>query len=191
MKIDARKAQIATIAALFAAPVAVAWFLFHRQAPGGDVPGAHGVLATPPVALGEMALPPGGDAGEEAQLAGRWSLVYLHRGACGQVCEEALIRMRQVRLALGKDAGRVQRVFVPLDFEADSSRLARAFPGMAVAPESAPGRSELVERAGARQPGEVLLVDPLGNLVLSYPANIDAGGLFRDLKHLLKLSKIG
>ena len=36
-----------------------------------------------------------------------------------------------------------------------------------------------------------MLVDPLGNLVLSYPPGLDPDGLFRDAKHLLRLSKIG
>ena len=194
MKVNAKQAQIAAIAALFAAPVAVAWLMFAGQSGGGGVPGAQGVLADPPVPLGNMELPAGGDAGTEAQLEGRWSLLYLHQGACGPVCEEALTRMRQVRLALGKDADRLQRVFVPLAPSAlgkDERNLARAFPGMAIVPDGAPGRSDVLGNIGQRLPGEVLLVDPLGNLVLSYPPEASAGGLFRDAKHLLKLSKIG
>ena len=191
MKINAKQAQIAAIAALFMAPVVVAWFMFSGQSGEGYVPGAHGILAEPPVPLGDMELPAGGDAGTQAQLAGRWSLLYLHRGACGPVCEEALIRMRQVRLALGKDASRLQRVFVPLNSGDEARSLAQAFPGMAIVPAGAQGRSALLERIGPHQPGEVLLVDPLGNLVLSYPPQADADGLFRDTRHLLKLSKIG
>ena len=191
MKINTKKAQIAAIATIFVAPVAVAWFMFFGQSGTAYVPGAHGVLAEPPVALGALDLPPGGDAGEDAQLEGRWSLLYLQRGACGPACEEALIRMRQVRLALGKDAGRLQRVYVPLGGDTDVESLAQAFPGMAIVPRDTPGLSRLLERAGAREPGELLLVDPLGNLVLSYPAQASADGLFRDARHLLKLSKIG
>ncbi|MCY4156437.1 MAG: SCO family protein [Gammaproteobacteria bacterium] len=191
MKINPKQAQIAAIAALFAAPVAVAWLMFAGQSGGGYIAGAHGVLADPPVPLGNMELPAGGDAGTEARLAGRWSLLYLHQGACGQACEGALARMRQVRLALGKDAGRLQRVFVPLDPGNDNRGLMRDFPGMAIVPDGAPGRAAVLRNIGQRQPGEVLLVDPLGNLVLSYPPEANADGLFRDAKHLLKLSKIG
>lgn len=191
MKVNARQAQIAAIAALFVAPVVAAWFMFSGQSGSGYVPGTHGVLADPPVPLGDMELPAGGDAGTEARLTGRWSLLYVHQGACGQACEETLIRMRQVRLALGKDAGRLQRVFLPLDPVNDGRGLARDFPGMAIVPGGAPGRSALLERIGSRRPGEVLLADPLGNLVLSYPPEADADGLFRDARHLLKLSKIG
>ena len=67
----------------------------------------------PPIELGDIDLPAGGDAGAEARLTGRWTFLYLHQGDCGPPCEDALVLMRQVRLALGKDASRVQRVFVP------------------------------------------------------------------------------
>jgi len=191
MKINARQAQIAAIAALFVAPVMVAWFMFYGQSGAGQIAGAHGVLARPPIPLGNLELPAGGDAGTEAQLAGRWSLLYLHQGACGQVCEVALKRMRQVRLALGKGASRQQRDFVPMSTCNAARDATQVFPGMAIVPGDAPGRSALLERIGHRQQGEVLLVDPLGNLVLTYPPAAGADGLFRDAKHLLKLSKIG
>ena len=41
------------------------------------------------------------------------------------------------------------------------------------------------------QPGEVLLIDPLGNLVMRYESGFVAKGLYKDLKRLLKLSNIG
>lgn len=191
MRINAKQVQIIAIAGLFLVPVIVAWFLYSGRADTRSDAGAHGVLAEPPIELGDIALPEGGDAGIEARLTGRWTFLYLHQGECGPPCEEALILMRQVRLALGKDASRVQRVFVPEASAAGSGSTAQAFPGMAVLPAETPGRSELIERIGARQPGEVVLIDPLGNLVLSYPPGRDPDGLFRDAKHLLRLSKIG
>ena len=191
MQIKAKQFQVIAIAALFLVPMMVAWFLYLGRAGTGGGLDAHGVLADPPVALGDIGLPAGGDAGSEARLGGRWTFLYLQRGECGAACEQALIRMRQVRLALGKDAGRVQRVFLPVNAGPDSERLAQAFPGMAIVPAAAPGRSELIARIGSRQAGEILLADPLGNLILSYPPGLDPDGLFRDAKHLLRLSKIG
>ena len=190
MRINAKKLQIVALAALFVVPVAVAWFMY-AGAPGASGQGAHGVLAEPPVELGELALAQGGDAGMEAQLTGRWTFLYLQQGDCGQPCKDALLRMRQVRLALGKDANRVQRVFVPQVGSTGDDQLAQAFPGMAILPADSPGRSDLIKRVGSRRPGEILLVDPLGNLILSYPLDRDPDGLFRDAKHLLRLSKIG
>ena len=191
MQNKSRQLQVIAIAALFLVPVIAAWFLYSGRTGVDPGPGAHGVLADPPVELGDIELPPGGDAGAEARLTGRWTFLYLEQQECGAACEEALIRMRQVRLALGKDASRVQRVFLPAVEGPDYGRAAQAFPGMVVLPAGTPGRGELIERIGSRQAGEVLLVDPLGNLVLSYPPGLDPDGLFRDAKHLLRLSKIG
>ena len=191
MQSKTKQLQIIAVAALFLAPVLAAWFLYSGSAGTRFGQDAHGLLVDPPVELGEMELPAGGDAGPEARLSGRWSFLYLQDGICEQTCEEALIRMRQVRLALGKDATRVQRVYLPLGSDTASDRLAGAFPGMAIVPQGTPGREALQERIGPREPGEILLVDPLGNLILSYPPGLDPDGLFRDAKHLLRLSKIG
>lgn len=191
MRIKAKQFQVVAIAALFLVPMMVAWFLYLGRNGSSAGMDAHGLLADPPVTLGDIGLPAGGDAGSEARLSGRWTFLYIQRGECAAACEDALIRMRQVRLALGKDASRVQRVFLPVNPGPDGARLAQAFPGMAILPAGAPGRSELIARIGSRQAGEILLADPLGNLILSYPPGLDPDGLFRDAKHLLRLSKIG
>ena len=44
---------------------------------------------------------------------------------------------------------------------------------------------------GNRDKGEILLVDPLGNLMMSYPPGTTMGDVRKDLGHLLKLSGIG
>jgi hypothetical protein len=40
-------------------------------------------------------------------------------------------------------------------------------------------------------PGGVYLIDPLGNLVMYFPPDLDPKDAVRDIKHLLKLSNIG
>jgi len=39
--------------------------------------------------------------------------------------------------------------------------------------------------------GWIYLVDPLGNLLMRYPTTVKPGGMLKDLKRLLRLSKIG
>ena len=68
MRNNARKLQIIALAALFVVPVAVAWFMYAGQPGAGGGQGAHGVLADPPVELGDIKLPEGGDTGTEAAL---------------------------------------------------------------------------------------------------------------------------
>jgi hypothetical protein len=40
-------------------------------------------------------------------------------------------------------------------------------------------------------PGRVYLVDPIGNLVLSYAPDADPSGMRKDLARLLRLSQVG
>jgi hypothetical protein len=55
-----------------------------------------------------------------------------------------------------------------------------------------PGNSKEIRNiVGAYKNGEVFLVDPLGNLMMSYPAGSGMGDIRTDVTHLLKLSGIG
>jgi len=43
----------------------------------------------------------------------------------------------------------------------------------------------------ANHPSYVYLIDPLGNLMMSYSADAKAKGMLEDMKRLLRLSSIG
>src|SRR5262249_49945587 len=47
-----------------------------------------------------------------SQLRGKWVLLQIDSAACGDACRKKLVYMRQARLALGKDAERVERVWL-------------------------------------------------------------------------------
>jgi hypothetical protein len=67
---------------------------------------------------------------------------------------------------------------------------AEAAPLLALlAAHDGPGRD-----SGERQPfaeSRVYLVDPLGNLMMSYTPDVKAKGILEDMKRLLRLSSIG
>ncbi|HLU06820.1 MAG TPA: hypothetical protein VKZ91_09725, partial [Woeseiaceae bacterium] len=56
-----------------------------------------------------------------------------------------------------------------------------------------PELNELLEarRPQEMSPGGFFLVDPLGNLVMYFPPEIDPGDMVEDIQHLLDLSRIG
>jgi hypothetical protein len=111
---------------------------------------------------------------------------------CTEVCQQLLYTTRQTNIALGKYATRVSRgaalTSLPpaLDqrWSADFERMERFTPLPAQTPVWPPG----VEPS---QAPELLLVDPLGNIMMRYPAGIPGGDVLDDLKHLLKISRIG
>jgi hypothetical protein len=195
---------LAALAALFLMPLVLAFFVYYgtNWRPAAHV--NHGQLITPARPLPDAALPRVGLAvapvasGTAATSApaplfrNRWSLVYLGGGDCDAACREALYVMRQTRIALNKDMTRVERVFLVISACCDRPYLAREHPGLEVLDATVPGAQPLI----AQFPGEgrehtLFVVDPLGNLVMSYDAREDPRGLLQDLQRLLRLSHIG
>jgi cytochrome oxidase Cu insertion factor (SCO1/SenC/PrrC family) len=179
------------LAILFIGPLILAVLLYTWR---GEF-GGFGQLPNPDRELIENApvLPsielhrPDGTISANDGLRSRWSLIYARIPACDGACREALDKLNQVYLALGTD--RVQLVFLapadewrslpPLDVQfgalddADGAGLVGLL-----------GRERLSE-------GRYLIVDPLGNFILSYPADADQGRLLEDLERLLDVSRIG
>jgi hypothetical protein len=51
--------------------------------------------------------------------------------------------------------------------------------------------AQLPDGANAVGTGRIYVIDPLGNLMMSYAADAKPKGLLEDMKRLLKLSSIG
>ena len=112
---------------------------------------------------------------------------------CAAQCEQSLYNTRQTRLALGKDANRVQRILLSPNRDL-LKRLAATQPDSIRLLASANGiENQLAPVIKTRNIGanDALLIDPLGNLMMVIPAELDPGLLLKDLKHLLKVSRIG
>src|SRR5687768_636271 len=84
-----------------AAPFALGWAAWYFGW-GTGRPGNYGELITPRLLTGPVFEP----------LRGRWLLVAFDTAACDAYCEKKLYYMRQIRTALGKDQGRVERLWV-------------------------------------------------------------------------------
>jgi hypothetical protein len=197
---------LAVLAALFLLPLALAFFTYYGTdwRPGARV--NHGELITPARPLPDVALPrmsldaatpaaatDSAAPGERAPLfRKRWSLVYVGGGNCDAACREALYVMRQTRLALNTNMTRVARVFLAVSACCDRAYLAREHSGLEVLDATVPGAEPLLaEFPAAGREHTLFVVDPLGNLVMSYDARQDPRGLLQDLQKLLRLSHIG
>jgi cytochrome oxidase Cu insertion factor (SCO1/SenC/PrrC family) len=181
------------IAALFFVPVAIAFALYYGSAwrPGHRT--NHGELIAPARPLPEVALPRADGAAADARLFhGKWTLVYLGDGTCDPNCREALYTLRQTRLALANEMGRVQRVFLATSGCCDAQFLSREHPGLVTLDASGEAAAPLLARfpADGRDRG-IFVVDPLGNLMLRFDLRQNPKGLLQDLKKLLALSQIG
>ena len=158
----------------------------------------YGELVTPPRPLADVVLADrAGEPVHTADLRGKWTWVYFGPGGCPAPCQDNLYKMRQVTAAQGKEAHRVQQVFVVTDGARVDSDLVREYPATRVlhGPESE--IRELARQFELDQGGpldglhRLYLVDPVGNFMMSYPADADPSRINKDLKLLLRASQIG
>jgi cytochrome oxidase Cu insertion factor (SCO1/SenC/PrrC family) len=178
---------------IFAAPPALSWLIFRFTEIGRGGTG-HGQLIEPPRALPDVQLADA--AGGSATLHGSWTLLYLAPDGCPATCREALYRMRQVRLALGRDMERMQRVLVFPAGAAPLSELAAEWPGQRFvsgvdAAFAAGGTFSLGPGDDPITAGRLYVVDPRGFLMMSYAPDAGPDGIIADLKRLLRYSRSG
>lgn len=186
MKLSPRQKLLALIA-LFAAPIvaSVLSYRFLHVEPTAN----YGELIRPPVAITTQRFStPAGGSLQLSELSGRWILVASDSGACDKRCEAKLATLRQVRLALGRNASRIERVFIVDDTRVPSAGALEAFPGMLVA-LTPPGLS--LPPGPANDRAHVYLVDPNGNVMMRWPDPPDMRRMYKDLERLLKASQIG
>ncbi|MCY3769424.1 MAG: hypothetical protein OXG56_08690 [Gammaproteobacteria bacterium] len=181
---------------LFAGPLLFAfiWYYGLGAALAPKEQANHSPLIKPVVPLESFQNPvfPGGVIGNES-LGRKWTIVHLIGSGCAELCQQSLYNTRQTRIAVGRDARRIQRVLLFADpgiagkFEAgqpDASFAGYAENGLELQMEN------LIRRLGAGK-DDAVLIDPLGNMMMVIPADLDPRLLIKDMKKLLKLSRIG
>ncbi len=182
--------QLLLIGSIFIVPVLTAVVLYHSL-DWRPVVNSQGTLIEPPRPLTAAGLRlANGDAAPADALDGFWSVIRPVTGACGTRERELMDELARVRLALGKDAGRLRRIVVhdgacsPMALEDAESDL-RVY--------SAAGDAGFLAQFPPAVDGSsgIYMADPHGNLILSYPAAGSARGLLKDLERLLRLSSIG
>ncbi|HSD97518.1 MAG TPA: SCO family protein [Sulfuricaulis sp.] len=191
--------KLLLIATLFALPMLVAYALYYS----GWRPEAvhpHGELVQParPVADAALVLLDGKPM-RFSELHGKWTLVTFSAAECLSPCEQNLVKMRQVIAAQGKEAERVQSMLIVKDAKMRDWLYSaiKDYPGMR-AVIGPPDAFDALARQFALPAGSPLdnlnriyLVDPLGNFMMSYPADADPTGMRKDLARLLRISQIG
>jgi cytochrome oxidase Cu insertion factor (SCO1/SenC/PrrC family) len=191
--------QLLLLAALFFVPLAIAFWMYYGPTgwrPSGDA--SKGDLIDPARPLAALALTTAdGTQTQPDFLRGKWSMVYVGDGLCDDRCRKALYLTRQSRIALNKDMDRVQRVFLVTGRCCDRGFLAQEHPDLIVARVDDDASAALLEPfptyggVPLADAGRVYLVDPLGNLLMSYAPTAPDKALLTDMKKLLRLSHIG
>lgn len=192
-----QKATLIILALVFLAPTLGAWLIFNFTDVGRTGTGnvSHGRLINPPRKIDDVALTDPLNGDRSNRLYGKWNLVYLMAGKCDRACEFKLYTMRQVRLAMGRDAERLQRVLVVYgnDPAVLSDDQMQSYKGQLQVRATEQMRTifKLTENERPLDLQRLYVVDPRGNLMMSYPDGTDPAGIIKDLKRLLKYSSIG
>jgi hypothetical protein len=111
-----------------------------------------------------------------------WQLIYARMTPCEQQCAQHLGRLLQVQLALGRDESRVQRAFWYTGSPPELDDL-----GLSTHALDGDVGHGIVEALGAERIGDgrVYVADPRGEVILSYPPDVEQKELLRDLERLL------
>jgi len=184
---------------LFVVPVGAAIVLHSIQ--GGWKPGRSinfGELVTPVRALENLHLETtDSKAFTEKDLQGVWTLFYIDSADCNEQCQDNLYKIRQSRLGMGGEKGRIQRVMLLTDsskLDAMKTLLDQHY-GMKVVTANDLAtvlkNFEFENELPAINSQRIYLIDPHGYLMMRYKAEQGPHDLVKDLGRLLKYSKLG
>lgn len=133
-----------------------------------------------------------GSAGQLTALKDQWLLLSVAGGACDARCEQNLYFQRQLRESLGREKVRLDRVWLVTDETSVPTALLPALAEATVLRIAPADVGQWLQAApGKRLQDHLYLVDPLGNLMMRFPADMDAESAAkakRDLDRLLRAS---
>lgn len=187
MKLTSRT-KFLLVLGVFALPMVAAWAAYFGWRP--TTHSNYGTLIPPAPLTGTAGTTSDGRPFDLASLRGQWVMVHVGPAECDSACARALYLMRQTRVAQGKEQSRIARLWVVNDGGQPVDVVHLDQDGVVVwRPDSAAFTAQFA--ADSVRAAQIYLVDPLGNLMLRFPADPDPKGMMKDLKLLLKASQVG
>jgi len=172
-----------------AAPVVASYFTYYVLRPEGRR--NFGELINPQKPLPDLvATALDGRQVNLQTLKGQWLLISVAGAACDAACARQLYLQRQLREGLGKDKDRLDWVWLIDDAAPLAPEIMPALKTATVLRVSAQDlQAWLAPANGATLQDHLFLVDPLGNWMLRFPAQLSAEQApkaKRDLERLLR-----
>ncbi|WP_454675788.1 SCO family protein [Achromobacter pestifer] len=129
-------------------------------------------------------------------LKGKWLLVTADGAACPESCARKLFITRNSHASQGKNVDRLARVWFITDDAPVPDKVLEAYKGtvMLRADPDQLARYLLARDSAVGQPGlpePIWVIDPLGNLMMQYPAEADGVKVRKDISKLVYNSRIG
>ncbi|MDB2679451.1 hypothetical protein N9Z16_00435 [Methylophilaceae bacterium] len=179
------------VALVFIIPILVSWYLvFFSDFKKGDGGTQKGELISPVIPLGEPEVFNLKSKTIES-INGKWTLLFFVENECNQLCEDKLYQLRQIRLALGKDRDKVDRLLVSKNKQ-QWSQYTNSFNGQKYIDPTSRDYNGLIKKfndyAGLDLKA-TYLIDPYGFLMMKYPQDDNPMGTIKDIERLIKNQK--
>ncbi len=194
--IPASRLKLILVISVFLGPLLASFIWYYgfdaSQAPAGQ--SNHAPLIQPAIPLATFENRTHDQQPADLESLGKfWTVVHLVRQPCGDACRKSLYNTRQTRLAVGKDGNRIQRYLIvpgpnllePLQSEHGDARF------LMESDQGLENQLRAIFSENGIGEDDAILIDPLGNVMMVIPADLEPRLLLKDLKKLLKISRIG
>lgn len=149
----------------------------------------NGQLVQPPVALSPLPV-----------LEGKWLLLYVISGGCDQKCSEDITFLRQIHKAAGRQREHLALVVLNTtgsdpQLQSSIESIYPAITFVSVFPQGTVSKLEQINaslKTAKNTLGDIhtYILDPMQNVILAYRADANPNDINKDLKRLLKWSKV-
>lgn len=157
--------------------------------------GNHGDLLQPVIQIESLQMTDSnGKPISRDELVHHWKMFMVSGSDCKENCQQSLYYMRQINIALGKNADRFKHMIIHTSpMSSEFNRLMTTEYGETVQAYATLDRLErilpgLVDPEGMNA---IFIMDPLGNIMMRFPSGTDPKLILKDLNRLLKISRIG
>lgn len=192
------KMVLLLIMALFTLPLAIAWMMYTgaiRYAPEHTRNLGQLVLPTVPVDWSDVIAT--GSSPSKQLFDGFWVILYELPASCTSNCMGLAAELRQVHIASGLHRNRIRiaLLLAPKQAESLSDELLGIYPRFNLVSHPSQGFSGALhhassDRFSSNDEPVIFLVDPLGNIMMTYNGKDSPSMLSKDLNRLLTWSKL-
>lgn len=182
------KLSFLLLVALFVTPFIIGAYLVST----GYAPTAttnHGQFLEEVIELSNLPITSNKSPDDQNSEEPTWQVLVYADPILSDKLKTALYHTRQIHIALGKNQERVKRQLITTEALTDGTfteLLKSEYPQLSTATLD----KKQASTAGLSV-GKIYLADPLGRLILMYELDTAPKGLLKDVKKLLKLSRIG
>ncbi len=172
---------------LMCTPVVISYVLFYSEYRPGTV--NYGELLEVKKLEGSGVSPLDNKIFRMKDLKGKWVMVMVDSGNCDKACQEKLYFMRQVRMVQHKEKHRVERLWLINDDVMPSDELTKKYDGTLFVKTNDSALLDAIPPKES-QTKHIYMVDPLGNLIMRYPEELNPTKMGKDIKRLLHVSQL-